>query len=397
MRLKQKPEDFVVTESFKFTRNASGRFRVYLLEKQKLSTFDALAKIQRKFGLKPGAISFCGLKDKQGWTQQLIAVDGADVELQEPDLRLKFLGRTAQPVDARNATSNRFAVTVRYLTPDDIADVGLAAVEVMRLGVVNYFDDQRFGSLKHGQGFIAKDLLRGDFEMAVKNYFAKPSDLDRTNDAKVKRFWRDHWGQWSAHCPYPEGAKYARLLYRLRGDPNDFLGAFLAIDRDYRALTLFAYQSWIWNESARKLMQDLLPRESLFPMRYQAGTLLHHRDAPSGLIREMRRMTVPLLAPDSTFHDPRVEAAAKWALGKEKLELSKLRIEAAPRMMYFKHEERPLLVYPYKLVLGKTRPDEINKGFLKVNVAFTLPLGSYATLVVKRLFAQESGQRGAVQ
>ncbi len=37
-----------------------------------------------------------------------------------------------------------------------------------RLGVVNYFDSQRFGSLKHGQGYIAKDLIRGDFEAALQ-------------------------------------------------------------------------------------------------------------------------------------------------------------------------------------------------------------------------------------
>ena len=45
-----------------------------------------------------------------------------------------------------------------------------------------------------------------------------------------------------------------------------------------------------------------------------------------------------------------------------------------------------MLVYPHKLVIGKPRPDELNRGFLKVNIAFTLPPGSYATLVVKRLF-----------
>ena len=46
----------------------------------------------------------------------------------------------------------------------------------------------------------------------------------------------------------------------------------------------------------------------------------------------------------------------------------------------------PLLVQPSKLVLGRTQADELNRGFAKLNVAFTLPPGSYATLVVKRLF-----------
>src|SRR5262249_53305829 len=54
--------------------------------------------------------------------------------------------------------------------------------------------------------------------------------------------------------------------------------------------------------------------------------------------------------------------------------------------VFFKHEERALLTVPGKLVVGKALRDEMNRGRLKVNVAFTLPPGAYATLVMKRLF-----------
>ena len=48
-----------------------------------------------------------------------------------------------------------------------------------------------------------------------------------------------------------------------------------------------------------------------------------------------------------------------------------------------------MLVQPQKLVLGRVAPDELNRGYSKLNVAFTLSPGSYATLVVKRLFHRE--------
>ncbi|MEW6433697.1 MAG: tRNA pseudouridine(13) synthase TruD [Myxococcota bacterium] len=398
MKLKQRPEDFSVKESYRFDEVKTGTFRVYLMDKQKLSTFDAIARIQQRFGLKPGAISYCGLKDKQGRTEQLIAVDGHDVDLQDPDLRLTFLGRTDRPLSSANTTSNRFAVTVRQLREADLHQVTVAAAEVNRLGVVNYFDSQRFGSLKHGQGFIAKDLIRGDFEAALRNYLARPSTLDRTDDAKVKAFWAKHWGDWTAKCPFEANKKYVRVLKSLRDEPRNFVKAFLQIDADYRAMLLFTYQSYLWNEGVRRLLQILLPREQLFPMPYQAGTLLHHTDAPPEVLSKLRGLSFPLLAPDTTFDDPQVEEAATWVLGREKLKLADLRIEEAPKLLYFKHELRPVLVYPQKLVIGKPRPDELNRGFIKVNVAFTLPPGSYATLTVKRLFhfgvekEQRSGQ-----
>lgn len=386
MRIKQRPEDFSVKESYRFDEEPSGRFRVYLMDKQKLSTFEAVERLRTAFGLRPGSISYCGLKDKQGRTEQLIAVDGADVDMQEPDLRLKYLGRAGAPLSAANITSNRFSVTVRALEEEAFGPLNVAAAEVNRLGVVNYFDSQRFGSLKHGQGFIAKDLLRGDFEAALHNYLARPSQLDRTEDAKVKAFWRDNWGRWEARVPYAGTKRYYRILQSLRQHPRDFVRAFLQIDADYRAMQLFTYQSYLWNEGVRRYLQLLLPREHLFPMGYQAGTLLFHRDASPEALRTLREATFPLLAPNSTFSEPRVESAVHWVLGKEKLSLEDLQIAQAPKLLFFKHEERPILVFPHKLVIGRVQRDELNKGLFKVNVAFTLPPGAYATLVVKRLF-----------
>ncbi|MDQ3262696.1 MAG: tRNA pseudouridine(13) synthase TruD [Myxococcota bacterium] len=387
MRIKQKPEDFSVKESYRFDEVPSGPYRIYLLDKQKLSTFDAIRRIRDRFGLRPDAITYCGLKDKQGRTEQIIAVDGADVDLQEADLRLKFLARSDKPLSARNTTSNRFSVTIRMLREDEIGKLPLAAADVNRLGVVNYFDDQRFGSLKHGQGFIAKDLIRGDFEAALKNYMAKPSPLDRSDDAKVKEFFRKNWGNWGKAVPPMVAAKkYDRVLRAMRKTPDDFVNGFLQIDADYRAIQIFTYQSYLWNECVRRLLQLSLPRESLFVMRYQAGTLLFHQDADPDTLEWLRGVTMPLLGPTSTFTDPKVQEAVEWVLGKEKLKLSDLRIEKSPKLLFFKHEERPVIIYPQKVVVGKTRPDEINRGFLKSNVAFTLPPGSYATLVIKRLF-----------
>jgi len=386
VKIKQRPEDFSVKESFRFEPSTHGRYRVYLLTKQKLSTFEAVEHIRQAFGLKPGAISYCGLKDKQGHTEQIVAVDGVDVALQEPRLRLKFLGRTDEPLSAANTASNRFSVTVRALTRDDLSRLSASAAEVSRLGVVNYYDSQRFGSLKHGQGFIAKDLIRGDFEAALRNYMAKPSPLDRSEDAKVKRFWQENWGQWHRRVPFAGTRKYARILDALRRDPTNYLQAFLQIDQRYRALILFTYQSYLWNEGVRRLFQLLLPREHLFPHPYQAGTLLFHRDADPATLEYLRSASFPLLAPDTQFNDDRVREAAEWALGKEKIALADLKIQQASRLLFFKHEERPVLLYPRKLVLGRPSPDPLNRGLSKLNVAFTLPPGSYATLVIRRLF-----------
>ncbi len=385
MRLKQRPEDFQVTESWRFDDDPRGGHHVYLMDKQKLSTFEAVDRLCTRFKIPRAAISYCGLKDKQGRTTQLVAIHGRTVELQEPDLRLKPLGRSRTPLSAANTTSNRFAVTVRDLSEEDVARLPTAIAEVRRLGVVNYFDSQRFGALKHGQGFIVKDLMRGDFEMALKNVLGRPSELDRSDDARVKGFWKENWGAWERRNPFPGAERYEAVVKWLRAHPDDFRGALLRTEPRWRGLQVFAYQSWLWNEGVKQYLREVVGIQRLVAIRYQAGTLLFPHELDAQQTRLLRERTFPLLAPATRFADPAVERAALSVLGREDMKLSDLAVPGTPEI-HFEPEERPLIVHPGRLTVAEARRDELNHDRLRVNVAFTLPPGAYATLVVKRLF-----------
>src|SRR5438874_10013711 len=193
------------------------------MDKQKVSTLQALERLSKEFAVRRRDLSVCGLKDKQGRTEQLVGVYGGalgptDV-VQSGDLRLKLIGRTAQPLSSANITANRFEVTVRDLSAPEAGRVAESVAEVQRAGVVNYFDSQRFGFLKHGQGLIGKQLIKGDFEGALKAFLATPSELDKSDDARVKAFWREHWGDWEQRAPQDAGRRYAPLLRQLRADP----------------------------------------------------------------------------------------------------------------------------------------------------------------------------------
>ena len=72
-------------------------------------------------------------------------------------------------------------------------------------------------------------------------------------------------------------------------------------------------------------------------------------------------------------------------LGREDMGLADLAVPGTPEI-HFEPEERVLLVHPGRLAVGEAQDDELNRGRRRVNVAFTLPPGAYATLVVKRLF-----------
>jgi len=377
----------VVREGANFEAAPDGPVWVYRMDKQKVSTLQALDRLGKEFGVRRRALSVCGLKDKQGRTEQLVGVEGGALGMtdvvQTGDMRLTLVGRAARPLTSQNVTANRFEVTVRDLTAEEAARAPESAKEIERVGIVNYFDSQRFGFLKHGQGFIGKQLIRGDFEGALKSFLATPSELDRSDDAKVKQFWRDNWGQWRMFAPQKAGAIYAPMLRRLRQDPQDFKGAFLHIERRTRMMTLFELQSYLWNEGVRRYLLSILPPAELIGLRYQAGALVFPRAIPPEMREELKHKTFPLLSSESTFNDPRVEAAAVSALQAQGIALSQMKVPETPQL-FFKHEERPLFVYPGKMRVSEPRPDEMNRGALKLTLSFTLPPGAYATLVVRR-------------
>ena len=175
------------------------------MDKQKLSTFEAVDRICARFKIPRAAVSFCGLKDKQGRTTQLIAIErragraagpGPAPEAARPDARA--------PLSAENTTSNRFAVTVRDLSEDDVARLAASVAEVRRLGVVNYFDSQRFGVAEarpglHREGPHARRLRGRAPERARPAERARPTRTTR----RVKGFWKEHWGEWDRQEPLP--------------------------------------------------------------------------------------------------------------------------------------------------------------------------------------------------
>jgi tRNA pseudouridine13 synthase len=209
--------------------------------------------------------------------------------------------------------------------------------------------------------------------------------LDRSDDARVKGFWKEHWGEWDRRNPYPGAERYEAVVKWLRAHPRDFRGAILRTEPRWRGLQVFAYQSWLWNEGVKQYLRDTVGIQRLVAIRYQAGTLLFPRELDAEGSRLLRDRTFPLLAPATRFADPTVERAALSVLGREDMALSDLAVPGTPEI-HFEPEDRPLFVHPGRLTVAEGKRDELNRDRLRVNVAFTLPPGAYATLVVKRIF-----------
>ncbi len=393
MKLKQQPEDFQVEELTSVVPTGRGEFALYRLEKRGWSTPDALAAVRRRWQIDLSRMSYGGLKDRHAQTVQYLSLHrGPRRGLQHQGIRVEYLGQIGRPYSSQDIRANRFQIQLRDLDAGAVARAEAALHEVRADGVPNYFDDQRFGSVAGDAGdageFIARLMVFGRFEEALRLALTGPYEYDRAEEKKAKTFLRSHWGDWEA-CKQGLSRGHARsLVDYLRSHPTDFRGALERLRPELRGLYLSAYQSHLWNRVLARWLTDRLRPDQLVAVRLRLGEVPFPRGLDESQRRELSALSLPLpsarckLAPD----DPRLPAV-EAVLAQDGLRPEQMKVKGS-RDLFFSRGERAALVAPEGLghAVGA---DENHPGRSKLALAFDLPRGAYATLIVKRVAPSE--------
>jgi tRNA pseudouridine13 synthase len=386
MKVKQHPEDFQVEEQTAVRPGPDGPFAFYRLSKRGWTTPDAVAAIRRRWQVELRRVSYGGLKDRHAQTVQYLTIFGGPRRnLTHQAVSLEYLGQLTHPYTSQDIQANRFQVTVRDLTAGEVARAEQSLEEVRREGVPNYFDDQRFGSVAGGE-FVARDLVLGRYEEALRLALAAPYEHDRAAQKQEKAVLRAHWGVWAV-CKSLLPRGHARsLVDYLTSHPDDFRGALARLRPELRGLYLSAYQSHLWNRMLAAWLRRRCRPEQLIPMRLRLGELPMHRGLDEPQQRELAGLRLPL--PSARAHldpsDPRTalmeEVLAEEGLAREQLKLKGF------REMFFSKGDRAALCLPAGAG-HEVSGDERHPGREKLVLSCDLPRGCYVTLIVKRLTA----------
>ncbi len=386
MRLKVLPEDFRVKEVLTFKSSPSGPYFVHRLRKEKLDTLEAIGIVAKEGGITREDIAFAGLKDRQAETEQWISIRGKRLDIDRRDLQLQFVSRSEEPVTSKLSAGNAFQIVVRDLTLIDLARIRRNTPSLLKAGFPNYFDDQRFGCLKHGQGFAMKSVLAGDFEQALHQIVARPSRVAISGDVKLKKLLARHWRDWEACARIARGPLYQKVFKHLLDQPDDFRGALALLPTRMKLIHAFAYQSFLWNRAVAKYVRrNTLPRERV-ELETALGGLVAWRYLKEDQLVRVRASETPLYGPEGTGGAPPFAAVMREVLEESQLTPRDFLENKIPGMV-LKEEQRPLLVEPREFSISEAEPDETSPGRSKVRIAFELPRGAYATMLIKRLFA----------
>jgi tRNA pseudouridine13 synthase len=383
MKLKQQPDDFQV-EEITTVSPTDGPYALFRLEKRGWSTPDALAALRRRWRIEPRRISYGGLKDRHAWTVQYLTIfHGPQRGLRHHDITVQYLGQVPAPYSSQDIQANRFRLTLRSLPPDKRSAIEERLSVMAREGLPNYFDDQRFGSVSgEGGEFIARLLVQGRFEDALRLALAAPYEHDRAAQKEEKRLLLAHWGEWAQlKDALPRGHARSLIDY-LRVHPDDFRGAIARLRPELRGLYLSAYQSHLWNRMLAHWLRTHLQPEQLRPVALRLGEVpfQQHLNAEQQLALASLQLPLPSARLKLDETDPRAELV-RAVLAEEGLELRQMQIKGI-REMFFSRGERAALCLPRELS-HEFATDEKHRGRDKLTLSFELPRGRYATPIIK--------------
>ncbi len=339
-KLKQLPEDFQVAEQNSLLLQDHGSYAYFKVKKVDLDTLTVVQRIAKQLNLREKQIGFAGNKDKSAVTEQVMSVKGISAKtisnLRIPKASISFLGYGHEPITLGALAGNKFTIVIRNLTQEKLTKPAFFE---------NYFDEQRFSG---DNCAIGRALVKKEFKQAVANI-----DLQQIN--------RDQ--QYQNH----------RLKH-----PTDYIGALQRIPLRLLRLYVHAYQSYLWNETVKRYLEKKCFNFKL--VNYSLGQFLFSQ-------QPIINLQIPLLGfARPPVHDSVLEAVIIDLMRQENVNETDFIIKSLPQVSV-EGEWRQVFCEVNGLAIDELKKDELNSGRKKVTVTFSLPKGSYATMLVRKIFS----------
>lgn len=335
MHIKQVPEDFIVDEIASYDILDEGRYLLVCLKKRNMTTERAISHLARRLGLPRKAISYAGTKDSRAVTSQHVSIQnrqgvkGRLSSAGDDQVTVRLLGCLREPIGLGMLDGNMFTITCRGLENERIKIIPT---------VPNYFDEQRFSTANARIG-----------RLLVHERFSEAVDLILKTDPGVR-------GRMESH-----------LLER----KNDAVGALRLIPRNVLLMYVHAFQSELYN---RILSMHILKHDP-------DATVL---DGPIRIVvpgKSVPQVSIPLIGFDTALSG-QIGAWAEEILREEGLCPRDFVTRSIPHLT-LEGTLRDAFIVPQDISISDREPDELNEGFEKQAISFSLPSGAYATIVVK--------------
>lgn len=420
---KKRYQDFIVKEmvesgdilemkedypSSPFSRLTHDRFTTFNLIKVNIDTFEATRKLSRGLNIPKHKIFYSGLKDKKAMTVQKMSIEGNHIEalknLDIDDMFFRCLNPTKYPVRIGDHWGNHFIITLRAIQKRENLkrDIKQIIKTISDYGFPNYFGLQRFGTYRPNSHLVGKYLIKGEYKKAFQEYVTTTYSTEIEESQKARRYLAENWDFKKAYKIFPKSLYYERKMIRYLIDhPDDYKGVFEVISPSLKNLIISSFQSYLFNKLI-SLRVDvgyslLNPAEgdSICILEEEKGLMTktkyiygakkgkYDKHLDQALELNHAAIAIPIIGYDTNMDEfPLMKSLSKKLLSNQEFGFE---IFKSPllKQLDFKGTLRLMKVKPIGLKLLELAPDEMHSGKMKLKIEFSLPKGSYATMLLR--------------
>ncbi|MEM9064255.1 MAG: tRNA pseudouridine(13) synthase TruD [Planctomycetota bacterium] len=395
--IKQRPEDFIVDEQPAFPPSGEGEHIFLYVEKTGLSTFELIDRVAKHFRVHRSRVGYAGLKDKPAITRQTLSVHvpGKRPEdfpqLETDQIKVQWVDLHSSKLRRGQLAGNRFSIRIRDVGIQDALPAKRVLERLAITGVPNRLGEQRFGMVQNNH-LIGRALILGRPHEALDLLLGTDPEMDDDGHADARALYRSQEYD-AAIDALPRGMRTERRALKLLADgmaPDEVIDA---MDPEVLSFYLSGFQSAIFNamlderiESDR--LDKLMVGDLAFVHRGRKTFIvteeeLRDSDALERLDRFELCASGPMWGPDmrrTQGEIARLENDALHATGVIEADLE--RIGALTSLTGSRR--------PYRVpVIAPEVEGGIDEYGAYVRVAFELPRGSFATVVLREIMKPE--------
>ena len=387
--IKQRAEDFFVQELPLYEPGGQGEHVYVEVQKVGLTTFDAIAQLARGLNVSSRGIGYAGMKDARAVTRQIFSILGTTEEavksLQIPNVTVLWAARHDNKLRLGHLSGNRFAIKIRNVQPTDVVKLQPVAELLSKRGMPNYFGEQRFGR-RGNNDLLGAALIRDDNEAVLKLLLGTPdASVDDPATLKARTAFDARDNATAMHAWPRRSGMERRILARLMKTHRPS-AAVRTVDEKIRRLWISALQSRVFNAVVAQRIDQL---DQLWTgdwaYKHENGACFPVEDAAT----EQPRADAFEISATGPLVGYRMSLPQGKALEIEQAALADVHLAPEDFRKAGKHKvkgaRRPLRVRPTDLEL--TGGVDEHGGYIAV--AFTLPSGSYATVLLRELMKSD--------
>ncbi|MBW3020742.1 tRNA pseudouridine(13) synthase TruD, partial [Candidatus Woesearchaeota archaeon] len=218
-----------------------------------------------------------------------------------------------------------------------------------------------------------KYLIKRDYEMAVKQYFMNLRFINnKSKDNDKKNILRT----WPTFNIKVNDYEFKKIINEYK-NTKSWIKTYQKIPSYLRQMFIIAYQSYLWNECVKLLIKEKVGKDNIEVIPYSIDELYFSKIQIKDIPKTFQTISQKI---SSKIHESKI---IQKVLDEEKISIPEFKIYKSGN--FFKTHEREVIIYPKDFELMKPIKDGLTYSIV---AKFTLPKGSYATIVMKRLFGK---------